>query len=99
MPLGTAPGTGISGDVQSRKATSTGTQEVSALGESFDKTPLVVPVRGHLDSIKRLLKGDIYIGPRVQTTVTSQEPILQYVQGIASWEVCSDLEFSASVAR
>ena len=57
MPLVTAPGTGISGDVLS-----TGTQDVSALGESFDQTPLVVPVRGHLDSIKRLLKGDVYIG-------------------------------------
>ena len=62
MPVDTTPGTGISGDVQSCKATSTGTQDVSALGESFDKTPLVVPVRGHLDSIKRLLRGDIYIG-------------------------------------
>ena len=57
MPLVTAPGTGIAGDVHS-----TGTQDVSALGESFDQTPLVVPVRGHLDSIKRLLKGDVYIG-------------------------------------
>ena len=54
---GTQPVTGISGDVHS-----TGTQDVSALGESFDQTPLVVPVRGHLDSIKRLLKGDVYIG-------------------------------------
>ena len=62
MPVDTTPGTGISGNVQSCKATSTGTQDVSALGESFDKTPLVVPVRGHLDSIKRLLRGDIYIG-------------------------------------
>ena len=62
MPVDTTPGTGISGDAQSCKAVSTGTQDVSALGESFDKTPLVVPVRGHLDSIKRLLRGDIYIG-------------------------------------
>ena len=56
-PVDTAPGTGISGDVHS-----TGTQDVSALGESFAQTPLVVPVRGHLDSIKRLLRGDVYIG-------------------------------------
>ena len=34
----------------------------SVLGESFAATPLVLPVRGHLDSIKRLLKGDLYIG-------------------------------------
>ena len=57
MPVDTTPGTGIFGDVQSCKATSAGTQDVSALGESFDQTPLVVPVRGHLDSIKRLLRG------------------------------------------
>ena len=57
MSMDTAPGTGISGH-----AHSAGTQDVSALGESFDQTPLVVPVRGHLDSIKRLLKGDVYIG-------------------------------------
>ena len=57
MPVVTALGTGISGDEHTA-----GTQDVSALGESFDQTPLVVPVRGHLDSIKRLLKGDVYIG-------------------------------------
>ena len=52
---------GITGDVQLR-ATTTGTQDLSALGESFGHTPLVVPIRGHLDSIKRLLRGDLYIG-------------------------------------
>ena len=36
--------------------------DTSALGEGFENTPMVVPVRGHLDSIKRLLKGDRYIG-------------------------------------
>ena len=34
----------------------------SALGEGFEVTPMVVPVRGRLDSIKRLLKGDRSIG-------------------------------------
>ena len=62
MPVVTAPGTGISGDVQLSKATTTGTQDLSALGESFGQTPLVVPIRGHLDSIKRLLRRDVYIG-------------------------------------
>ena len=57
MPAVTAPGTGISGHEHL-----TGTQDVSALGESFAQTPLIVPIRGHLDSIKRLLKGDVYIG-------------------------------------
>ena len=61
MPVDTAPGTGITGDVQ-LCATTAGTQDLSALGESFGQTPLVVPIRGHLDSIKRLLRGDVYIG-------------------------------------
>ena len=38
------------------------TMDLSALGECFGRAPLVVPVRGHLDSIKRLLRGDVYIG-------------------------------------
>ena len=37
-------------------------QEFSALGESFDVTPMLLPVRGSLDSIRRLLKGDLHIG-------------------------------------
>ena len=37
-------------------------QELSALGETFEVTPLVIPILAHLDSMKRLLKGDIYIG-------------------------------------
>ena len=53
----TASGTGIAGDESMM-----GTMDLSALGESFGHTPLVVPVRGHLDSIKRLLRGDVYIG-------------------------------------
>ena len=57
MPAVAAPGMGISGHEHL-----TGTQDVSALGETFAQTPLIVPIRGHLDSIKRLLKGDVYIG-------------------------------------
>ena len=36
--------------------------DTSALGEGFDATPMALPVRGHLDAVKRLLKGDLYIG-------------------------------------
>ena len=36
--------------------------DVSALGENFDATPMILPTRGCLDSVKRLLKGDLYIG-------------------------------------
>ena len=32
----------------------------SVLGNSFQDTPLVVPVSGHLDSVKRFMKGDYY---------------------------------------
>ena len=31
-------------------------------GTSSSITPLIVPIRGHLDSIKRLMAGDVYIG-------------------------------------
>ena len=36
--------------------------DVSALGENSEATPMVLPIRGCLDSVKRLLKGDLYIG-------------------------------------
>ena len=36
--------------------------ELSVFGDVFAASPMVLPVRGHLDAIKRLLKGDIYIG-------------------------------------
>ena len=34
----------------------------SVLGETFDSTPMVLPIREHLDVVKRLLLGDYYIG-------------------------------------
>ena len=57
VSVDTAPGTGIP-----RIESTMGTLNLSALGESFGHTPLVVPVRGHLDSIKRLLRGDVFLG-------------------------------------
>ena len=33
--------------------------DVSALRENFEATPMVLPIRGCLDSVKRLLKGDL----------------------------------------
>ena len=66
----TAPGTGITGNVQ-LCATTAATQDLSALGESFGQTPLVVPIRGDLDSIKRLLRGDMYIGRGSRQRFTS----------------------------
>ena len=34
----------------------------SVLGERFLDTPMVLPIRGHLDSIGRMMLGDYYIG-------------------------------------
>ena len=34
----------------------------SMLGETRDSTPLALPIRGHLDGIKAMMKGDVYIG-------------------------------------
>ena len=36
--------------------------ELSVFGDVFDATPMVLPGRGHLDTIKRPPKGDLYIG-------------------------------------
>ena len=36
--------------------------ELSVLGEDFDHTPMVIPIWAHLDSVKKLLKGGVYIG-------------------------------------
>ena len=65
--------------------------DTSALGEGFDATPMVVPVRGHLDSIKRLLMGDRYIGRG--SAISWQEPLLQYVESIAVWSISCNIEF------
>ena len=40
----------------------TAENDVSALGEWYERTPMVVPTRGHLDAIRRFMKGDLYIG-------------------------------------
>ena len=40
----------------------TAENDVSALDEKYERTPMVVPTRGHLDAIRRLMKGDFYIG-------------------------------------
>ena len=34
----------------------------STLGDTRDSTPLVLPIRGYLDGIKAVKKGDVYIG-------------------------------------
>ena len=48
--------------VQSEGAAGEVPMDTSASGEGFDATPMVLPVRGHLDAVKRLLKGDLYKG-------------------------------------
>ena len=71
--------------------------EVSALGESFDVTPMVGPVRGHLDSIKRLLKGDRYIGrgsrqpSLVKSRYCNTFKVSQYGRSVAISSFCEAL--------
>ena len=48
--------------VQSEGVVGVVPMDTSAFGEGFDATPMVLPVRGHLDPVKRLLKGDLKIG-------------------------------------
>ena len=36
-------------------------KDVSALGGWFERTPMVVPTREHLDAIRKLMRGDLYI--------------------------------------
>ena len=50
--------------------------DVSALGENFEASPMVLPIRGCLDSVKRLLKGDLYIWAWVSSAFTDQEQVL-----------------------
>ena len=40
----------------------TSENDVAALGEDFERTPMVVPTRGHLDPIRRFMKGDLKNG-------------------------------------
>ena len=67
--------------------------DTSALGESFEATLMVVPVRGHLDSMKRLLKGDRYIGrgSRQRSLVKSRHCNTFKVSQL--WSFGGDVEF------
>ena len=65
--MGTQLGTGMSAGTGMEGTAVVGTlreedKDTSALGEDFDCTPLVIPTRAHLDAVKRLLKGELYIG-------------------------------------
>ena len=70
-PGGTGMGSGSSQRTSLGVVSSTGSaglavapdrNPVSAVGGDFQCTPSILPVRGHLDSIRRLRKGDLYIG-------------------------------------
>ena len=65
--MGTQLGTGMSAGTAMKGTAVVGTlreedKDTSALGEDFDCTPMVIPTRAQLDAVKRLLKGDLYIG-------------------------------------
>ena len=55
--LDVIPSAGTQADTQS-----TGAQYCSVLGMAEADTPMVLPIRAHLDSVKRLMLGDYYIG-------------------------------------
>ena len=57
---GTQPG--MDGAAAARGTDSTAAKVVPALGGSFENTPMVVPTRWHLDSIRKLMRGDLDIG-------------------------------------
>ena len=61
MVTGTPPVTGTH-RVEGHGSNAQEFSELSVLGEDFDHTPMVIPIRAHLDSVKRLLKGDVHIG-------------------------------------
>ena len=61
LVTGTQSGTGML-HTEIGEVTGNEGQEPSALGESFEATPMVLQIRAHLDSVKRLLSGDLYIG-------------------------------------
>ena len=70
--------------------------DTSALGEGFEDTPMVVPVRGHLDSIRsdqETSQGRSLHRTRFQTAVSWQEPPLQYIQSITVWPFDCDIKF------
>ena len=52
---------GIAGDADNGVNTGA-VDDVSALGEMYIVTPMVIPTRGHLDSVKKFMRGDLYIG-------------------------------------
>ena len=70
----------------------------SVLGESYAARPLVLSVRGHLDSIKRLLKGDLYIGRGSRQRSLGKKQVLQYLQSIAVRTANGDFQVPGNTA-
>ena len=63
-PSGRSPAPGGSKHFRAGAEVSPNLAVSSVLGRSFHETPLVVPLRGHLGSVRRFMKGDYYIGRR-----------------------------------
>ena len=53
----------------------------SLTGTCFADTPMVVPVRGYLDGIRRLMVGDLYIGRGSKQRGTRKECVVEPAQG------------------
>ena len=46
---------------------------------------MVLPLRGRLDSIGRMMVGDFLVGKGCRQRVLGQSPFLQRLQGISIW--------------
>ena len=57
----------------------------SVLGERFLDTPMVLPIRGHLDSIGRMMVGDYYIGRGCRQRGLSQSLFCNDFEGVSIW--------------
>ena len=51
-----------------------GTDVLSALGGSFASTPMIVPIRGNLEQVRRFMVGDLYIGRGSKQNGLSRSP-------------------------
>ena len=70
---------------------------LGTIGSTQAETPLVIPIRGQLDKINRLMRADIYIG-RLEAEEPREEPLLQRVQSLAVRPRCGDPQVHGKLA-
>ena len=70
----------------------------SILGETHSVAPMVVPVRGYLDDIRRMMVGDYYIGEAAEKG-TFKECLCERVQGSSARSFSRDTAVRPEAAR